>query len=83
MCGIAGIVGLKDKVVSDTKIRSMNECLKHRGPDAKGVFVDDHVALGHLRLAIIDLSEDANQPFFDTLNATRSFTMARSTTIAK
>ena len=46
----------------------MTESLKHRGPDATGVFVDDEIALGHLRLSIIDLSETANQPFFDTTN---------------
>ncbi len=43
----------------------MTESLKHRGPDATGVFVDEEIALGHLRLSIIDLSETANQPFFD------------------
>ena len=65
MCGIAGIVGLKNKEFAETKINLMTESLKHRGPDATGVFVDDEVALGHLRLSIIDLSETANQPFFD------------------
>jgi asparagine synthase (glutamine-hydrolysing) len=65
MCGIAGIVGLKDKETAAQKIRQMTESLKHRGPDAAGVFVDDEIALGHLRLSIIDLSESANQPFFD------------------
>src|SRR5215204_2192968 len=68
MCGIAGIVGLKDKEAADKKIRRMAESLKHRGPDATGVFVDDEIALGHLRLSIIDLSESANQPFFDDSN---------------
>lgn len=68
MCGIAGIVGLKDKELANIKIRLMTESLKHRGPDATGVFVDNDVALGHLRLSIIDLSESANQPFFDASN---------------
>jgi asparagine synthase (glutamine-hydrolysing) len=65
MCGIAGIVGLKDKEIANQKIRLMTESLKHRGPDATGIFVADKIALGHLRLSIIDLSEAANQPFFD------------------
>jgi len=65
MCGIAGIIGLKDTVAAESKIRSMNESLKHRGPDADGVFVEQGAALGHLRLSIIDLSDSANQPFFD------------------
>ncbi len=68
MCGIAGIIGLKDKEVANQKISLMTESLKHRGPDATGVFVDDEIALGHLRLSIIDLSESANQPFFDATN---------------
>jgi asparagine synthase (glutamine-hydrolysing) len=68
MCGIAGIVGLPDKEIAYQKINLMTESLKHRGPDATGIFVDEKVALGHLRLSIIDLSEAANQPFFDAEN---------------
>jgi asparagine synthase (glutamine-hydrolysing) len=68
MCGIAGIVGLKNKEFATRKIRLMTDSLSHRGPDATGIFVDDEVALGHLRLSIIDLSEFANQPFFDATN---------------
>jgi asparagine synthase (glutamine-hydrolysing) len=68
MCGIAGIVGLKDQEIANQKIRLMTESLKHRGPDATGIFVDEAIALGHLRLSIIDLSETANQPFFDISN---------------
>lgn len=68
MCGIAGIVGLKDQEIAKNKIHLMTESLKHRGPDATGIFVDDEIALGHLRLSIIDLSESANQPFFDVSN---------------
>ena len=34
----------------------------HRGPDGEGCFADDSVFLGHLRLAIIDLSKNAGQP---------------------
>ncbi|HEY8560610.1 MAG TPA: asparagine synthase (glutamine-hydrolyzing) [Pyrinomonadaceae bacterium] len=65
MCGIAGIVGLKDAETALRKLNVMNESLRHRGPDATGVFVEEGIALGHLRLSIIDLSEAANQPFFD------------------
>lgn len=62
MCGIAGIIG-------DYKEHQLNAMLKiqhHRGPDATGIYVDPNfAALGHNRLAIIDLSEQANQPFLD------------------
>lgn len=65
MCGIAGIVGIKDKQFAASKISVMTESLKHRGPDANAVFVNDEIALGHVRLSIIDLSDSANQPFHD------------------
>jgi len=68
MCGIAGIVGLNDLETAGNRIGRMNRSLAHRGPDATGVFVAEKVALGHLRLSIIDLSESANQPFFDASN---------------
>ena len=67
MCGIAGIVG---KSISDKeiRIRKMTERMSHRGPNADGHFVTNEVALGHKRLSIIDLSPDANQPFFSADN---------------
>jgi len=43
----------------------MTRRLAHRGPDAEGFFVENEVALGHRRLSIIDLSNDANQPMQD------------------
>ena len=39
--------------------------LAHRGPDGKGTFFDDQIALGHTRLAILDLSERGKQPMTD------------------
>ncbi len=44
----------------------MLKAQKHRGPDATGKFSDPgYGCFGHNRLSIIDLSESANQPFFD------------------
>src|SRR5688572_24209004 len=63
MCGISGIAGLNNETQRNTVIRKMNDCMAHRGPDADGFYVDAHVALGHRRLSIIDLSSSANQPF--------------------
>lgn len=41
----------------------MLECIAHRGPDGVGqVIRDGRVGLGHRRLAIIDLSDEASQP---------------------
>jgi asparagine synthase (glutamine-hydrolysing) len=59
MCGICGIFGREDKNL----VEKMLEALKHRGPDAHGVYSDKNISMGHARLSIIDLSEKATQPF--------------------
>jgi len=63
MCGIAGFTQFS-KDVSDVGnlLNKMGNAIKHRGPDASGVFVDEHVAMVHRRLSIIDLSEAGKQP---------------------
>ncbi len=68
MCGIAGIIGLRDSGIATATIKRMSQSLSHRGPDAEGFFIDEGVAFGHRRLSIIDLSETANQPLFDSTN---------------
>ncbi len=60
MCGIAGFIGFPNKF----EIASKANCLQqHRGPDNQSIWHDDYIALAHQRLSIIDLSENANQPF--------------------
>src|SRR5690242_20569613 len=44
-------------------VEHMSERLAHRGPDGSGSFADGPVALGFRRLAIIDLTDAAMQPF--------------------
>ena len=63
MCGINGIVSKKKN--KEELIKKMNDKIIHRGPDAEGIYVDDNVALGHRRLAIIDVSEAGNQPIYN------------------
>ncbi|MFQ5445466.1 MAG: asparagine synthase (glutamine-hydrolyzing) [Saprospiraceae bacterium] len=65
MCGIAGIAGIEKRDEMRTIAGRMTDALDHRGPDAQGIHVDGQVGLGHRRLAIIDLSEEANQPMPD------------------
>jgi asparagine synthase (glutamine-hydrolysing) len=60
MCGIAGIYSLNKSRLFNLDA-SVN-LIKHRGPDASGIFQADHVAFGHTRLSILDLSDAANQP---------------------
>ncbi len=64
MCGIAGYIATKSLRLNPLTIEGMTLALRHRGPDAGAVFVDDEVgvALGHRRLAILDLSERGAQP---------------------
>lgn len=56
MCGITGVIGLKNEAENESVIRAMTECIVHRGPDQDGFFVDDAVGLGMRRLSIIDVS---------------------------
>lgn len=63
MCGIAGYIDKKKDIPSsELKIKDMTEAIRHRGPDAEGQWIHDNVALGHRRLAIIDLDERSRQP---------------------
>ena len=67
MCGIAGIVG---NVPQEEVIALMIEIMNHRGPDAKGIYISKKAHLGHCRLSINDLSENANQPLIDEKKTT-------------
>ncbi len=58
MCGIAGFINFNGHRTDEARhrIKRMTDTLVHRGPDEEGFFVDDHAALGHRRLSIIDLA---------------------------
>src|SRR5436190_9125876 len=60
MCGIAGTLAT-DGPVEPGLVERMCESLDHRGPDSRGVFAEDGVALGVARLAVIDV-EGGDQP---------------------
>ncbi len=62
MCGIAGII-YKNRNVETAELEKMTEKIKHRGPDSDGFYVENNVGFGHRRLAIIDVSHSADQPF--------------------
>ncbi|GAB4355270.1 MAG: N-acetylglutaminylglutamine amidotransferase [Gammaproteobacteria bacterium] len=66
MCGIGGELRFDGGGGDLAALGRMLECLKRRGPDHEGCFSDGPVALGHRRLAIIDLSEKSNQPLVDS-----------------
>ena len=62
MCGICGIIRFDSKPVLETPIRQMMQIMKHRGPDDEGVFIENNIGLGFVRLSIIDLSSAGHQP---------------------
>src|SRR5512138_1177021 len=62
MCGIAGLVDPTEKRLDPGWIAAMTATLAPRGPDGEGTWSAPGVALGHRRLAVIDLSDAAAQP---------------------
>ncbi|MGW0998880.1 asparagine synthase (glutamine-hydrolyzing) [Streptomyces sp. NPDC002523] len=56
MCGITGWVSFdRDLRTEDAALDAMTETMSCRGPDDRGTWVEGPAALGHRRLAIIDL----------------------------
>ena len=67
MCGIVGFwkpSGYPAGIEIENDIKAMTDSLIHRGPDDSGYYVDkkSSLALGHRRLAIIDLTNAGHQP---------------------
>jgi asparagine synthase (glutamine-hydrolysing) len=65
MCGIVGIFDTRGRRTLDrAMLRRMNDALSHRGPDGDGEHHEPGVALGHRRLAIIDIAT-GQQPLYN------------------
>ncbi len=64
MCGIAGFSRYQFEPGDESLLTTMGQAILHRGPDAGGTYLDDHVGLCHRRLSILDLSAAGNQPMF-------------------
>lgn len=58
MCGLVGYFG--NKVISH--FGEMVQSIYHRGPDGSGIWHENHIWMGHRRLALIDLSPTGAQP---------------------
>ena len=54
MCGIAVIMYHNGDTPETSRIQAMTAVLSHRGPDAAGIVIQSGVALGHVRLSIVD-----------------------------
>ena len=69
MCGIAGFIQGKNSKIEincNAVANGMADALKHRGPDDKGVWIDDEskVALSYQRLAVINIFQKDIEIFF-------------------
>jgi len=62
MCGIVGQYCYNGTQPDANFLSAMIGRIAHRGPDGRGTFLKGRIGLAHCRLAIIDLSDDANQP---------------------
>ncbi len=62
MCGIFGIVLPKGEKPDESLVQKATDMLWHRGPDSGGYFFENNLALGNRRLAILDLSDQGQQP---------------------
>ncbi len=65
MCGIAGEMRFDGAAADPGRVQRMLDLMSVRGPDDDGLVAQGPVALGHRRLAIVDLSERGAQPMRD------------------
>src|SRR5665647_1840490 len=62
MCGIVGIYNSTNTLQSpENLLRRMLARIQYRGPDERGIYINNHVALGSVRLSIIDI-QSGQQP---------------------
>lgn len=61
MCGITGAMYFEDREPAQSMLKSMTDCIVHRGPDDFGFWSENRIGLGFRRLSIIDLKE-GHQP---------------------
>jgi len=66
MCGIAGYIADAPTSTLSSAVRAMTDSLARRGPDSAGLELWPGAALGHRRLAILDLSEAGHQPMLSS-----------------
>ncbi|MFA5627089.1 MAG: N-acetylglutaminylglutamine amidotransferase [Thiohalomonadaceae bacterium] len=65
MCGICGELRLDEQAPDLAALGRMLHRLERRGPDHEGSYTDGPMAMGHRRLAVIDLSTRSHQPMLD------------------
>ena len=73
MCGITGFLNLSGKPADALITPLMTKPIAHRGPDGEGFWHEGPLAIGHLRLAIIDPHTTSDQPM---LSADKRYVLA-------
>lgn len=63
MCGLVGFTG--EVINREEVIQTMTDKITHRGPDSKGIFLNDDIAMGFRRLSIIDIASTGDQPIYN------------------
>ncbi|GAA2008911.1 asparagine synthase (glutamine-hydrolyzing) [Nakamurella flavida] len=66
MCGLTGEIRFDGAPADVGAVSAMSCRMEARGPDGEGIWQDGRFALGHRRLAIIDLSDAGAQPMVDS-----------------
>lgn len=66
MCGIGGVISLRAPLCQNIvhSLRHTARLLAHRGPDHTGFWSDQHAAIFHKKLSILDQSTASHQPIF-------------------
>jgi asparagine synthase (glutamine-hydrolysing) len=62
MCGINGVFWYRGGEADARLVQAQARAQRHRGPDDADVWAEGPVALGHRRLAVVDLSPGGRQP---------------------
>lgn len=74
MCGIIGEFRFDQKQIDKLNFKAKLASIKHRGPDGNGIWTNNtSCILGHVRLSIIDLSENGAQPMISAENNVISY----------
>ena len=69
MCGIFGVLNNHNLLINKKNVKNSASLMKHRGPDAFDQWgIKNKIELAHLRLAIIDLNVESQQPFFSNFS---------------
>lgn len=67
MCGIAGLFNYHSEAESSSEVtmKKMLSVIRHRGPDETGLYLGENIAMGMVRLSIVDLAS-GQQPISDS-----------------